>query len=262
MIRGGRLIAAVILVTLAACGGPAGGGRSAATPPEAVPDPAPAVARTEPEPEQPPVTGDDSSPSETEATPPPDPAPSPPPDSDPSPPPNPAPSPPATLATWASARLSDRDVAETPAPTLVAIPALGLEAEVVALGVEEGTGLMEVPDDIAEVGWYRHGPVPGAAGSSVLAAHVDMAGAGPGAFYDLDLLAAGDVFEVSFADGSGRTFEVVSTFRIPKEQLDVDELFASDGEAVVRLVTCGGAFNETERSYHDNVVVTATEVEA
>jgi LPXTG-site transpeptidase (sortase) family protein len=120
---------------------------------------------------------------------------------------------------------------------------------------------MRVPADISEVGWYRHGPVPGEAGSAVLAAHVDKASEGPGIFFDLDRLVVGDLIEVTFSDASRQTFAVASAESVAKDRLDVDSLFASDGAAVVRLVTCGGAFNHTEGSYVDNVVITAAEVE-
>lgn len=61
----------------------------------------------------------------------------------------------------------------------VLVPSLGIEAGVVPVGVRRD-GAMELPPDGARVGWYRHGPVPGAAGgSAVLAGHVDTRRDGP-----------------------------------------------------------------------------------
>lgn len=168
--------------------------------------------------------------------------------------------PPPTVG-WSSARLEDAAPVTVNAPVALLIPGLDIRAPIIALGVEESTGLMEVPDNVSEVGWYRHGPAPGAEGSAVLAAHVDMRGQGPGVFFDLDRLGVGDTFAVEFADGAIREFEVTESDRVPKSDLDVESLFMSSGDPVVRLVTCGGAFNDTIRSYADNVVVTGQELD-
>lgn len=90
-----------------------------------------------------------------------------------------------------SARLSDRAVVTAPAPAHLALPRLGVDAEVVDVGVDLD-GQMSVPSDVAEVGWYRHGPVPGAAGSAVLAGHVDSRTQGLGVIAGLTRLAVGD----------------------------------------------------------------------
>lgn len=142
-----------------------------------------------------------------------------------------------------------------PAPTALAVPALGVDgAPVVPVGVERG-GAMEVPG-VAEVGWYHHGPRPGEAqGSAVLAAHVAYDGA-DGVFRRLGDLAAGDGVEVRFADGSTRRFVVEDMSRHPKSELPAD-VFARDGAPRLVLVTCGGEFDVEARSYEDNVVVRA-----
>jgi LPXTG-site transpeptidase (sortase) family protein len=158
---------------------------------------------------------------------------------------------------WSSLSLDDQSVEREPAPIGLAIEAIGVVAPVVALGVATETGQMEVPENIDEVGWYRFGPTPGQAGSSVLAAHVDMYGEGPGVFFNLDLLTAGDRIEVRFADGEVSTFLVTTTERVAKASLAVDELFATEGRPTLRLITCGGGFNRTTRAYDDNIVVTA-----
>lgn len=162
----------------------------------------------------------------------------------------------STLA-WASVRLDDEVLPEAPKPIGVAIAAIGINAPIVGLGVMPDTRQMEVPENVDEVGWYRHGPSPGRPGSSVLAAHVDMYGEGPGVFFHLDRITRGDRIEVVFDDETTMTFVVTATERVPKGGLDIDSIFASDGQPLLRLVTCGGGFNRTIRSYDDNVVVTA-----
>ena len=164
---------------------------------------------------------------------------------------------PTSTVPWASVRLADEKPVEAAVPVRVEIVAIDLEAPILPLGVERETGQMEVPEDVDEVGWYRYGSAPGWPGSAVLAAHVDMAGEGPGAFFHLDRLRVGDRISVDFDDGTTSTFIVSHAERVPKDKLNFDSVFAPVGEPLLRLVTCGGTFNRTIRSYDDNLVVTA-----
>jgi sortase (surface protein transpeptidase) len=158
---------------------------------------------------------------------------------------------------WASVRLDDEKPVEPPVPVRIEIVALDLEAPILPLGVESATGQMEVPENVDDVGWYRFGSAPGWPGSAVLAAHVDMAGEGPGVFFHLDRLRMGDRINVDFDDGTTSTFVVSHAERIPKGELNFDSVFSPVGQPLLRLVTCGGTFNRTIRSYDDNLVVTA-----
>ncbi len=144
-------------------------------------------------------------------------------------------------------------------PVAVRIAAIGLEAQVRAVGVDENNDF-DVPE-AQLVGWYKHGPGPGQGGSTVLAAHVDYAGR-RGAFFDLAALSAGEDLEVEMADGSIRRYRVVDNVLYDKTTLPADELFRKDGDEVLRLITCGGSFDAAERSYLGNVVVTAVPVDA
>ena len=154
---------------------------------------------------------------------------------------------------WESARLSEVE-SSGPVPVSVEIPSIQVSAEIVSSGIDEESGQMEIPATAAQVGWYRFGPRPGEAGSAVLAGHVDMAGQGPGAFFHLDRLVPGDEVEVHLSDGTVQRFVVVETVRVPKDELEVEAIFSRQGGPRLTLVTCGGAFNHTERSYDDNVV--------
>ena len=158
---------------------------------------------------------------------------------------------------WGSVRLDDDKPVEVAIPVRIEILVIDLEAPILPLGVVSETGQMEVPENVDEVGWYRYGPAPGRPGSAVLAAHVDMAGEGPGAFFDLDRLKTGDQIKVDFDDGTTATFVVSQAERVPKGELNFDSVFSPVGQPLLRLVTCGGSFNRTTRSYDDNIVITA-----
>ncbi|MFC5143016.1 class F sortase [Actinomycetospora rhizophila] len=147
--------------------------------------------------------------------------------------------------------------ASTPgAPVRVRAPAIGLDARVLAVGVQ-GDGQMEVPDRVADVGWYRFGPVPGAAtGSAVLAGHVDDRVQGAGAFVDLGGLRPGDEVTVD-APGGGVVHRVREVRTYAKEELPVADLFRETGPSRLVLVTCDGPFDTDTRRHRDNLVVVA-----
>jgi sortase (surface protein transpeptidase) len=143
----------------------------------------------------------------------------------------------------------------------VAVPSIGVDAPVVAVGVVVETGAMEVPSDVDEVGWYSPGPAPGAGeGSAVLSGHVDSRSQGPGAFFPLEQVEPGAEVAVTLADGSTRAYRVEARRRYPKQELPVNDLFAVTGAPRLILVTCGGAFDTVDRQYSDNVVVYALPV--
>ena len=121
-----------------------------------------------------------------------------------------------------------------------------------------GDGVMALPRDGRQVGWYRFGAAPGdAAGSAVLAGHVDTLERGRGALADTRLLQVGDRLQVGRADGSTVDYAVTARVHVGKDALPVDELFARDGAPRLVLITCGGAWDPDVRHYADNVVVTA-----
>ncbi len=144
---------------------------------------------------------------------------------------------------------------ESTNPVGLRIDAIDVESPVIPVGVLDN-GEMEIPG-AAEVGWYRYGPSPGESGSAVLAAHIAYNGRN-GVFRKLDRMQVGDTFEVVYDDGSVGPFVVTEVAHYGKAALPFDRVFAKDGDAELVLITCGGTFNESLRSYEDNFVVYAT----
>jgi sortase (surface protein transpeptidase) len=160
-------------------------------------------------------------------------------------------SPPAPSATYPTA--TTVPVARPPAT--IGIPAIGVDASVVPVGLVPGTDTLQIPD-IDQVGWYRLGPSPGQTGSAVLVAHIDGDGR-PGVFWRLGQLTPGDRITITFRDTRSRTFRVTGRQQVPKTELPA-ELFSRAGPPRIALITCGGAFDTRTRHYRDNVVVVAT----
>jgi hypothetical protein len=140
-------------------------------------------------------------------------------------------------------------------PVSIAIPALGVATDVLQLGLADD-GSMEVPPGGDPVGWFDRSPTPGELGPAVLVGHVDWAGE-PGAFVGLRTLAAGDQVLVGRADGSTATFVVDRVAEYAKDEFPTRSVYGDIDEAGLRLITCGGDFDEDEASYRDNVVVYA-----
>lgn len=140
-------------------------------------------------------------------------------------------------------------------PLSLSIERIGLDGVAVqAVGVEP-SGEMSIPPP-KEVGWYRYGPLPGGSGSAVLAGHIASNGI-DGAFRHLDRLGPGDAVEVALSDGQRLRFVVTDTVQVSKTDLPFDQLFARSGPPKLALITCGGEFDYSARSYRDNVVVVA-----
>jgi hypothetical protein len=155
-----------------------------------------------------------------------------------------------------SGRIADLDVEPSPAPRRLRIPSIDVDAKIGAIGVEDD-GVMEVPENVRNVGWYRYGPAPGEPGATVIAGHVDSRELGPGAFFDLRTLDVGARVTVTDSAGDEHRYDVVARRTYDKSVLPTDRLFSRAGPSQLVLVTCGGTFDSEAGSYRDNVVIYA-----
>jgi sortase (surface protein transpeptidase) len=145
--------------------------------------------------------------------------------------------------------------APAPAPTRVRIPAIGVDSPLVELGMDGG-GVLVPPATADVAGWFAAGPAPGAAGPALLAGHVDSQ-SGPGVFFRLRDVAPGDRIEIDRSDGSVAAFVVSARTQTSKSAFPTDLVYAPTPGPELRLVTCGGGFDRSARSYQDNIVVQA-----
>jgi len=144
-------------------------------------------------------------------------------------------------------RRRDADVAD---PRRIEIPAIGVSAPVIELGLNADKTL-EVPKDYGETGWWKGGPEPGERGAAVIAGHVDSK-TGPAVFYRLDELRAGDEIRVHRSDGTRALRR-----RSPRAPPRTRKVYARTGEPTSRLVTCWGDFDAASGHYVDNTIVFA-----
>jgi LPXTG-site transpeptidase (sortase) family protein len=142
-------------------------------------------------------------------------------------------------------------------PTRVRIPAIGVDAPLDDLHLDEA-GTLAAPKEYQVPGWYADGTPPGDIGPAVIAGHVDSR-TGPAVFYRLAELKAGDRVEVA-RGGRWLAFRVVSVDRVPKDRFPTARVYGPTPDRQLRLITCGGGFDESRLSYLDNVVVFAVAV--
>jgi len=153
---------------------------------------------------------------------------------------------------------------ETVAPSSVAepvsltIPLIGVRTSLINLGTA-ADGSMQVPASTAVAGWYTGSALPGAIGPAVIVGHVDSV-SGPGVFFRLSQLRRGDRVYVTRADGTTAVFRVTSVRAYAKDVLPAKAVYGATPDPEVRLITCGGAFDDATGHYLSNVVVDAAEV--
>jgi sortase (surface protein transpeptidase) len=139
----------------------------------------------------------------------------------------------------------------------MSIPAIGLAALDLPARRVDSRGALQVPTDFGRAGWYTSSAVPGEPGPAVFAGHVDTRH-GPAAFAQLDRLRPGDVVEVPRSDGRTARYAVDSVEYFAKGEMPSDRIYGPSTTPQLRLLTCGGSFDEGTLSYQDNVVVFAS----
>jgi sortase (surface protein transpeptidase) len=144
------------------------------------------------------------------------------------------------------------------APVALTIPLIGVQTQLITLGLTS-TGAMQVPSTTSVAGWYTGSPRPGAIGSAIIVGHIDSI-SGPGVFWRLHELTAGDKVYVKRADGTLVEFRVTLVQQYLKDHFPTEDVYGPVPDPELRLITCGGAFDYATGHYLSNIVVYATEV--
>jgi len=148
--------------------------------------------------------------------------------------------------------------AEVAEPVSLVIPSIGVTTSLVHLGLT-GSGALQVPPTTSVAGWYTGSPRPGSIGSAVIAGHIDSV-TGPGVFFRLSQLQRGALVYVKRADGTLAVFEVTQLRSYQKDDFPTTAVYGAVPDPELRLITCGGTFDYTTRSYLSNTVVYAKQV--
>ncbi len=138
------------------------------------------------------------------------------------------------------------------------IPTIGVTAEVIDLGLTPD-GSLETPTDFDETGWWAGGSAATESGPTVIVGHVDSF-EGPAVFFRLAELEAGDHIVLTDAHDRVQRFRVDEVSLYDKTTFPTDRVYGPSDEPTLRLITCGGDFDDQTRSYEANWVVFATPV--
>ncbi|SDC01287.1 Sortase family protein [Geodermatophilus telluris] len=149
----------------------------------------------------------------------------------------------------------EQALAHSAPPSRLRVPAIGVDTALADLGLD-AAGALAAPADPDRAGWFARGTVPGDVGPAVLAGHVDSVD-GPAVFARLRELVPGDEVLVDRADGTTARFRVTDVERHRKDAFPTEAVYGPTADPQLRLVTCGGDFDRSVRSYEDNVVVFA-----
>lgn len=144
-------------------------------------------------------------------------------------------------------------------PTRIRIPAIDVASPVNRVGLDPD-GTIHVPQPgprYDEAAWYTGSSTPGERGASVIIGHIDSVTDGPSVFFRLGALRAGDRVTVTRNDGTTAVFTVDRVEAYPKDHFPTLAVYGNTPRAELRLITCGGSFNEATGHYRRNIVVYA-----
>jgi LPXTG-site transpeptidase (sortase) family protein len=152
-------------------------------------------------------------------------------------------------------KVGELEAAENVYPVRIRIPAISVDAAVVDLGLDQD-GTLEVPTDFDVTGWYTGRSVPGDIGPSVVVGHVDSH-TGPAVFVELSRLEVGDLVQIDRSDGLVAWFQIRELTQVDKDEFPTQQVYGDTEEPSLRLITCGGDFDRSARSYRDNLIAFA-----
>jgi len=143
----------------------------------------------------------------------------------------------------------------TARPVELLIPALDVHRPVEAVSASR-SGVLNLPVNAWNAGWYTGGPVPGAPGDAVIEGHAGYPGK-PLLFGRLTMLRPGDRIIVVLADRTRQLFLVSSITTVPVGSAPPG-MAEPYGPPRLTLITCTGYFDKNNYSYSRRLVLNAT----
>lgn len=153
-----------------------------------------------------------------------------------------------------SKEIIPRELPPAEEPVTLRIPKIDINAKIQQTGLNS-KGNMGVPTNYSDVAWYKHGTIPGQVGSAVIDGHVDNGLGLSGVFKNLGKLAAGDDIYVVTKTGRELHFVVESVNSYPYKSVPLDALFLRNDEPRLNLITCGGTWVKSDKTYDQRLVV-------
>ena len=117
--------------------------------------------------------------------------------------------------------------------------------------------MLQPPRELMDAGWYSAGTVPGDIGPAVIAGHVDWV-TQIAVFHRLSQVAPGAEIDVHMSSGPEVRFVVDRVETVSKFTFPTNEVYGATPDPELRVITCGGPWDDARDIYSDNVVVFAT----
>lgn len=140
-------------------------------------------------------------------------------------------------------------------PERLIIDSIGVDASVEPVGLN-ASGNMAVPSSYTTTSWYRDGARVGAAGSTVIAGHLNNSLGRAGVFERLHELSLGDSVVVE-GEGVRVQYTVTEMTVYDATEAPTDTIFTTAGPSRLVLITCNGAWDNGARSYEKRLVIVA-----
>jgi len=141
-------------------------------------------------------------------------------------------------------------------PKRILIPNINVDGYIQLVGIDKDYRIA-VPSNVHLAGWYINSAKPGEIGLSIMDGHRDGSTVG-GVFRNIEKLKKGDEIQIEYGDGSIRDFNVVEVKQVSIE--DAYNLMYEKRDAIERqlnLVSCGGKYSKTQKTYEDRIIVIA-----
>lgn len=145
-------------------------------------------------------------------------------------------------------------------PERLIIPKIGVDAAIEQVGLDPQRR-MDIPKNVYNVGWYRHGTRPGETGNAVMDGHVDTPNGTPSVFADLQSLTSGDKISVIDKRGKEYKYQVTSVARYKLEDVPLKQIFDKTKGKNLVLITCAGEWNRGKKDFTERAVAYAKFVE-
>ncbi len=147
-----------------------------------------------------------------------------------------------------------RELPPAEEPMKMRIPKINIDTKIQQTGLNS-KGNMGVPTNYTDVAWYKHGTIPGQIGSAVIDGHVDNGLGLAGVFKNLSRLKKGDDIYIMTKSGRELHFVVDEAISYPYKAVPLEELFLRKDDARLNLITCGGTWVKSEKTYDRRFVV-------
>lgn len=143
-------------------------------------------------------------------------------------------------------------------PKRLIIPAMKLNASVRSLGLAKD-GSLAVPNYFNQVGWYDKSARPGNIGTIVVDGHYDINDDGA-VFKKINVLDVGSEIQVMRGDGQIIKYYVESKILYDKNAVPMEKVIGSDGKERLNIITCFGNWIQSEKTYHQRMVIYAVRI--